>query len=245
MGKAERKMMIGSEGNLDYLLIGDREGTGLGLKALTTANKKWGIIFTVRCRAALLPSATQAEKALMYSGKVDFKTIWPEFIWERSANERVSSMFCVPSGLMPWAYGGLEERMGPAADKIVSLMSETLETEFDHADLKAFLIEGWSEDLEVLKKMLPEKPEEEVTEPVVNYAHALFESKIEADKPLNEMFKEAAEGQKKHKFDVIDGGKSGDFSDTKTPDTGTAHSSTIANTSDHVFEVIKGDHDKG
>lgn len=202
-----RKMMLGTERQLDYLIVKTREHAAVGIKPLIFGDRKRGVCLEVRVRAARLPSAPQSEKTKPYA----WEDIFPEIDWYHNAPmERASCVIMIPTGDHPMAYDKLRAKAPVAAVKFIEFLSDALGgIDHDQEDAAKFLSDLWVEAINTMEKVIPATYEEMFEAPTVFYAHKVYEypDKATTKKASDLLHPSAHKTKTGRSLGVVEGGK--------------------------------------
>lgn len=205
---SDRKMMLGSEGKLDYLIIAQRGATALGIKTFVAGSDKYGLSLSIRIRAALLPSAKHEDKVKFSGGgKEAWKDVWPEIAFERADSSRASNMIMVPTGKMPWQFKDVKAMVPDAADAVCGKILENFPLdELDGIeDAMAFISEGWMETLKNIEDSMVVKPLIEIGSIKASYITDLFNSVTEGSAPPEAVGKFSSQPKKTGHLKLVAG----------------------------------------
>lgn len=141
---AERKMMLGTTRHLDYLILKERDGTGLAIKPVYAANSSHGLAIVLKVRVARMPSNHSSKS-------VNWKKTWPELKWAQTNGERASTIITKFSGLrdLSAAIADIDNIVGP----LVTYLADVFEG-LDHSIpdaiefVKSMILPAWTAAVE-------------------------------------------------------------------------------------------------
>jgi hypothetical protein len=194
----ERKMLVGTGGSLDYLLVKERDETALSIKPILGGHGKTGALFLTRIRVARLPSVPNKGQ------EYDWKTIWPELVWAKIDNSRASVEIVSATGLMPWMTEELLAAVPLAVHSTAQFVSEKIGV-IDVDDTIEFLTTAWVSDVNSLSDEMNTSKIAGMDPSKTMYVPELFGAP-----PAHNVGYEVAyvsDAAKKPKFTLITGGK--------------------------------------
>lgn len=210
---SERKMMLGSGHKLDYLILKERDGTGLAIKPVYAANSKWGLCICLKIRVARMPSAK--------SKTVDWKGIWPEIKWVMVDGSRASTVISRYSGFGTHQLADAVANIDDYTTSLVKYLSDVFEgLDHDPADaaefIKAVVLPVWQAALDAMNQAETKdagNPEVDLTKVYTYINHPdggdntkQYSVMSHAGIAVPDMY--AAQKAAYNKFKVIEGGKS-------------------------------------
>jgi hypothetical protein len=199
----ERKMMLGTEHKLDYLILKERDGTGLAIKPVYAANSKYGLCIALKVRVAKMPSQGGG-------GGKNWQALWPEFKWVAVDKSRASTTITRFSGCTTNQLGEAIENFGDYVNSLVEYLDKTLEgLDHDKADAVAFISSAvlpvWQAAFEAMVQSATDKCAVDLTKVYPHHELPGYVSNqsVESVGGSTKAANEAAYA----KFKVIEGGK--------------------------------------